>query len=577
MSESNIVEKRWVLREVPDEQVQALHDALKVHPVICRLLVRRGITTYEEAYLFFRPDLSHLHDPFLMKGMLYAVWRIERAIAKQEKILVYGDYDVDGTTSVALVYSFLREFYPDIDYYIPDRYLEGYGISTQGVDYARDNGFQLIIALDCGIRSVDKVTYAKDFGIDFIICDHHLPGDEIPQAVAVLDPKQPGCPYPYKELSGCGIGYKLVQAFALRNNIPDEVVNNLLDLLVVSIASDIVPITGENRVLAHFGLEKINHSPSMGLSSLIEHAGLTGKKLTITDLVFYLGPRINAAGRMDHGRNAVKLLLAESDEHAMRDAATLQDNNTTRKQLDKDITEEALGMIRNDAVMMARKSTVLYQPHWSKGVIGIVASRLIETYYKPTIVLTESHGMVAGSARSVSGYNVYDAINSCSDLLEQFGGHFYAAGLSLKKENLEAFIERFEQTVSSTITDEQLVPELAADAELLLSDITPGFYKILKQFAPSGPGNMRPVFWAKNCRVKGDARIVGENHLKLNVTQDGYQALSGIAFNLGQFYQVIAGNNANRPSFDILFNIEENEWQGNVSLQLNVKDIRVNG
>lgn len=563
-------------QDVDENLVQSLYASLKIHPVLCRLLVQRGITTYNEAFLFFRPKMEHLHDPFLMKGMSAAVERLEKAIANEEKILVFGDYDVDGTTAVALFYSFLCDFYPNIGFYIPDRYTEGYGISTQGIDYAEQEGYGLMVALDCGIRSVDKVAYAQQKGIDFIICDHHLPGDEVPNAVAVLDPKQADCPYPYKELSGCGIGFKLAQAFAMRNHVPNHVVEGLLDLVAVSIASDIVPITGENRVLAHFGLNLLNTNPRKGLASLIEQAGITERNLTITDLVFYLGPRINAAGRMDHGRNAVNLLLAETEDNAIDGASTLQDNNNVRKQLDKDITEEALSIIRNSPALLMRKTTVLCQPHWSKGVIGIVASRLIESYYRPTIVLTEKDGLVSGSARSVSGYDVYEAIKACEDLLEQFGGHKYAAGLSMKKENLAAFEERFEAVVSATIKEEHLSPEITVDADLDLISVTPGFYKILKQFAPFGPGNMRPVFLARYCRDKGYSKIVGENHLRLTLTQDGKHSITGMAFGQAIWAKEILMKDNSQP-VDIVYNIEENEWQGETTLRINVKDIKKAG
>jgi single-stranded-DNA-specific exonuclease len=570
------IEKRWVVNEAPEEIAAELQAALNIHPILAKLLAQRGISTFEEARHFFRPVLNDLHDPFLMKDMDKAVERLESALKNGEKILIYGDYDVDGTTAVALMYSFLKDFYPDhIDYYIPDRYTEGYGISTQGIDFAAETGRTLIIALDCGIRSVDKVAYATSKGIDFIICDHHLPGDELPAAVAVLDPKREDCTYPYNELSGCGIGYKLIQAFAGRNNIPQELVERQLDLLVVSIASDIVPITGENRILAYYGLALINRLPRKGLASLIKNAGVEGRNLSISDLVFFLGPRINAAGRMDHGKNAVNLLICETDEHAQQSADTLQDNNTNRKLVDKDITDEALSLIRGDEAMLNRKTTVLCQPHWSKGVIGIVASRLIEVYYRPTIILTEKDGVLSGSARSVRGFNVYDAIDACSDLLIQFGGHKYAAGLTMQKENFEAFSSKFEEIVAATISETSLMPEVNIDAELDICDITSKFYRILKQLAPFGPGNMRPVFVTRNCRLKRPLRIVGENHLKMTITQDNNHSCDAIAFGMGHMGEELS-RLTQSETFDMVYNLEENEWQGNTSIQVNIKDIRIN-
>jgi len=546
---------------------------LKIHPVLCRLLVNRGIYTYNEAKLFFRPRLEHLHDPFLMQDMRKAVERIEQALREEEHILVYGDYDVDGTTSVAMMYSFLGEFYNRIDYYVPHRYKEGYGISKQGIDYAHQKGYKLIIALDCGIKSVDKVRYANEMGIDFIICDHHLPGEELPPAHAVLDPKRRDCNYPYKELSGCGIGFKLIQAFARNNHIPFEIVEKYLDLVAVSIASDIVPITGENRVLAYYGMKRINKNPRKGLKSLIQYSGLK-KELTVSDVVFMLGPRINAAGRMDDARNAVKLLISETHEHAEANAEFLNQKNSERKQVDKDITAEALAMIQGNPELQKRKSTVLVQSHWHKGVIGIVASRLIETHYRPTIIFTESNGLLTGSARSVKGFNIHDAIKECSDLLEQFGGHMFAAGLSLRKENFEMFEKRFEEVVSATITEESLIPEVNIDAELSFTEINGKFYSIISQFAPFGPGNMKPVFMSRNVRDRGYSRIVGDEHLKLELTQDEGRCCKGIAFGMGDLAEKIF-HSGTEKRFDICYTLEENEWRGILNIELNVRDIKM--
>lgn len=568
--------KRWTLQPADELAVEQLHRELKIHPVFCQLLVQRGIYNFDDARAFFRPMLADLHDPFLMQGMTAAIQRIEKAIDDQEKILVYGDYDVDGTTAVSLVYSFLTEFYDLVDYYIPDRYKEGYGVSLQGIDFAAENNFSLIIALDCGIKAVNQVEYANQRNIDFIICDHHLPGETIPNAVAVLDPKRPDCRYPYKELSGCGIGYKLIEAFAQRNHIPEEVVHKYLDLTAVSIAADIVPLTGENRILAYYGLRRLNEAPREGLRALLENAGLKKEKeLTITDLVFVIAPRINAAGRMGSARNAVKLLIAPDDVDSGDDAESLNNSNNARKTEDKSITQEALQMIREDAELEAAYTTVLMQEHWHKGVIGIVASRLTETYYRPTIVFTLSEGKLTGSARSVRGYDVYEALTACDDLIEQWGGHKYAAGLSILPENYDAFRQRFEEVVRSTIPEDLRTPEVSIDAEIELKDITPNFYKILKQFGPFGPQNMRPVFLTKGVRDGGRSRIVGENHLKLNLTQDGRYTVNGIAFNMGQFFDEIKVNGRQVPKFDICYCLNENEWNGNTSIEIDAKDIRL--
>jgi len=727
------MEKRWKIKQAaPAEIAERLIKEVKVSSVIANLLYQRGVTTYDEAKLFFRPQLEHLHDPFLMKDMDKAIARIEKAISSGEKILVYGDYDVDGTTSVALVYSFLKQQTPSnspkggesaggnipnyyttdkqmwkllhekavamrnnptpaenvmwqilrkhgmeyhfrrqhiiencipdfvclekslvievdgdihdyqkeedeertmflnskgftiirfrneevigdvdnvakkisdtlqtlpsnknphaqslsplgregvgslIDYYIPDRYKEGYGVSTAGIDFAKENNFSLIIALDCGIKAIDKVAYANEKGIDFIICDHHLPGETIPNAVAVLDPKRKDCSYPYKELSGCGIGFKLVQAFAQKNNIPLGKLEEYLDLVVISIASDIVPITGENRILAYYGLKRLNTSPREGIRAMLELTNMK-KELTITDIVFVIGPRINAAGRMESGKKAVELLIAPSTEIAIESGNYLNKNNSDRRDLDIYTTQQALAMIAESPTLQQKKTTVLFDPNWHKGVIGIVASRLTETYYRPTIMLTQSNGVVSGSARSVKDFDLYEALSACSDLLQQFGGHKYAAGLTLKPENVEAFKKKFEEVVSSTITDEMLIPEIEIDAAINFSNITPPFFNIIKQFAPFGPGNMNPIFLTENVSDKGYATIVGTNHLKMDLIQQGQGTkdegrvkFPAIGFGLGEQFEFVAKKNY----FNVCYHINEQQWDGKTYLQLNVKDLR---
>ena len=583
------MEKRWVLKEKGDPEVVArLCQELSIDENLVQLLVQRGITTFDEAKDFFRPSLDKLHNPFLMKDMDKAILRIEEAFKNKEHILIYGDYDVDGTTAVALVYIFLKEHYDELDFYIPDRDKEGYGISTTGIDYAADNGFTLIIALDCGIKAVEKIQYAKDKGVDFIICDHHRPGDTVPAAVAVLDPKQIDCDYPFKELSGCGVGFKLVQAYALQNNIPFESLYPLLDLVAVSIASDIVPITGENRILAHFGLKLLNSNPRPGLEAILAYCRILRKpgnsktnddefaftrEMNINDIVFLIGPRINAAGRVESGRNSVLLLVAKSLEEAKESAATVDANNTERRTMDINTTLEALTSLDADPLSLSKKSTVIYNPEWHKGVIGIVASRLTESYYRPTIVLTISNGMITGSARSVKDFDVYDAIDACSDLLEHFGGHKYAAGLSMKPENLTEFVRRFEEIVSSTILDEQLIPEIEIDLDVKLSVINSKFLRILNQFAPFGPGNISPVFRTGQVVDTGNAKIVGKNHLKLNVIHSDITCFpySAIAFHQGEFVDDIMKGKA----FSICYNIEENEFNGSKTIQLNIKDIKL--
>ena len=563
------MQKRWAEQEVTNQKaIQDLMQSLQIDEVLARLLVGRGITTFEDARCFFRPDLCHLHDPFLMQDMEKAILRIETAIHKAEKILIYGDYDVDGTTSVALVYSFFRKYHKHLDYYIPDRYKEGYGISFQGIDYAAEHGYSLIIALDCGIKSVDKIDYANTLKIDFIICDHHTPGSILPDAVAVLDPKRSDCHYPYLELSGCGIGFKLVQAYAQKNDIPFEEICCYLDLVAVSIASDIVPITGENRVLAWYGLKKLNESPCNGLAALIE---LSGKKhYTISDVVFMIGPRINAAGRIDDAKHSVSLLIADNEVSAKNQSLVINIKNTERKEFDSSITEQALAMLDSDPTQRHRKTTVVYDESWHKGVIGIVASRLTEKYYRPTIVLTKSNGHAAGSARSVLGFDLYEALCSCSDLLEQFGGHKYAAGLTIKPENIPALQKRFEDVVSQTIPDELLIQEISIDAAIQLKDINGKLFRILNQFAPFGPLNLAPIFLTKSVSLKGPVAVVGNNHLKMSICQHDSAVFECIGFNMGECLPLIEKG----IPFDICYTIEENVWKEKRSVQLNIKGIR---
>ena len=565
------MQKRWIMADKAESVlVDQLTVALQIDRTLGALLVNRNVKSFDEARHFFRQNVGHLHDPFLMQDMEKAVLRIEKAIAKKEKILVYGDYDVDGTTSVAVVYQFFKKRYPHVEFYIPNRYNEGYGISTAGIDFAEENGFSLIIALDCGIKSVDKVIYAGKKSIDFVICDHHMPGDELPPAAAILDPKRTDCQYPFKELSGCGIGFKLIQAFAEKNNLPWDNVSCYLDLVAVSIACDLVHITGENRTLAVLGLEKLNNNPCIGLKALMDVAG-NRENYSITDLVFSLGPRINAAGRIDDAKHAVNLLIADCDIAAANYGEQINQKNTQRKEHDLSITGQALNMIAGSEEMIARKSTVVYQENWHKGVIGIVASRLTEKYYRPTVVLTKSSGVLTGSARSVYGFDLYEALCGCSDLLMQFGGHKYAAGLTLLPENLPAFASKFEEVVSATITPEQLIQSIRVDASLNLEQITPKFYRILKQFGPFGPENMTPVFVTKNVYVSGPVNLVGSNHLKLCVMQANSPAFSCIGFGLGEYISILK----NGVPFDICYTIEENNFKDQNTLQLNIKDIKL--
>ncbi|MBL0050756.1 MAG: single-stranded-DNA-specific exonuclease RecJ [Bacteroidetes bacterium] len=570
-----MTDKRWVsFPNLNHSIIDSLHEELKIHPVLCSLLVQRGITNFEEARNFFRPSLEMLHDPFLMKDMDIAVERINTAIAAKEKIMVYGDYDVDGTTAVSLMYLFLRSLFANVEFYIPNRYSEGYGVSITGIDVAKQNGCTLIIALDCGIKAMEKVDYANSLGIDFIICDHHRPSATLPAAVAVLDPKRNDCEYPYKELTGCGIGFKLAQAIAQNNNIPFSDLDQYLDLVAISIAADIVEILGENRILMHYGLKRLNQNPRQGLKAIMHVGNIDKKQLDVSDIVFVIAPRINAAGRIESGNQAVELLTAKDVERAIFHGGEIDEKNTTRKELDQNITEHAFQMIESDPDFVNRKSTVVFHTEWHKGVIGIVASRLSDRYYRPTIVLTLTNGHVAGSARSVKDFDIYNAIESCSDLLDQFGGHMYAAGLTMKEENVPAFIEKFEKIVAQTIETNSLTKEITVDAVLDLKEITPKFYKILKQFSPFGPGNMAPVFQTNNLVDSGYGRVVGNNHLKLSLTQDGpvKYTFDAIAFQLGEHI----GTLEKKVPLDVVYHIDENHFNGKTTLQLNVKDIRVN-
>jgi single-stranded-DNA-specific exonuclease len=564
------MEKRWDYKAVPDaEDVAALSKVINVNEIISSMLIQRGIHDFDSAKAFFRPALETLHDPFLMKDMSQAVSRIEHAISNNQKILIYGDYDVDGTTSVSLVYGFLKSRYSNVDFYIPDRYSEGYGVSTTGIEFAKDNNFSLIISLDCGIKSVDKVSMANSYGIDFIICDHHRPGDELPRAIAVLDPKREDCEYPYKELSGCGVGFKLLQAFCIKKNIPLDELYSYLDLVAISIASDIVPITGENRILTYYGLKLINKNPRPGVKALIELAGFK-KALDVTNIVFGLGPRINAAGRISHANSAVNLLISETMDEAQEHAKGINAKNSTRKDFDQIITQEALQMIEENSSGKNFKSTVLFKEDWHKGVIGIVASRCIEKYYRPTIILTVSNNYATGSARSVYGFDVYEAISKCSDLLEHFGGHMYAAGLTMKVENVPAFRERFELAVASDIKEEQLLPRIEVDLKISLDQINEKLLSLIEQMGPFGPQNMQPVFVSEFVVDDGRSRVLKEQHLKLSIRQEGSGSIDAIGFGMSHFYENISKG---KP-FHICYNISENDFNGSKSLQLMIRDIK---
>ncbi|GAA4447218.1 single-stranded-DNA-specific exonuclease RecJ [Nibrella saemangeumensis] len=572
--------KRWIVKPFPDapaqrKAIEELTRSLGVNPFMASLLVQRGVHTFDEARTFFRPEITHLHDPFLMKDMEKAVERLQFAMLRQEKILVYGDYDVDGTTSVALFYGFLKTIYPNVDYYIPDRYKEGYGISKQGIRWAHENGFTLIVSLDCGIKSIDRVTEAAELDIDFIICDHHRPGAALPPAVAVLDPKRDDCAYPYKELTGCGVGFKLLHAFCLFRNLPLDDLYGYLDLVVVSIASDIVPINGENRVLAYYGLKRLNASPRPGLKALARIANFT-KDLDINNVVFGLGPRINAAGRIEHAKAAVQLLLARNDVEADEFALKINEHNKSRQGFDKDITDQALAMILGDEVLRSAKSTVLFNQGWHKGVIGIVASRCIERFHRPTIILTKSNeDKAAGSARSVPGFDVYEAIEACSDLLEQFGGHTFAAGLTLSIDKIPAFQKKFEQVVASRIREEQLTPMVEIDLPLDFDAIDRKFYNIVRQMSPFGPQNLQPMFMTEDVYLAGLPVLMKEKHIRINVRQGrSGHVFQAVGFNLSGWHEPLIQCLRHNKPFSICYQVEENNYNGNSSLQLHLKDIK---
>ncbi len=563
------MQKRWNILQADEEKVSSLREALNINRALCRILVQRGIDDFEKAKQYFRPQLTDLHDPWLMKDMDKAVSRILASFEKGEKVLVFGDYDVDGTTSVASVYQFIHNVYSDTDFYIPHRYREGYGISKMGIDFAKENGFTLIVSLDCGIKSVDLIAYAKTLGIDFIVCDHHLPDHELPPAVAILNPKQKDCPYPYKELCGCGVGFKLMMALSEKLGLPEESYLVYLDLVATAIAADIVPITGENRTLAFYGLKKVNEDPCAGIKALMQLAGIQ-KHMHISNLVFVIAPRVNAAGRMDDARKAVQLFVEHDYTKALEFAEMLHSDNADRREADSSITEEALALIQNDSTAESRKTTVVFQEHWHKGVVGIVASRLIETYYRPTIVLTRSGEYVAGSARSVAGFNLYEAIHACREHLLGYGGHFAAAGMTLLPENVQLFSDAFEKEVCRLITDELLIPEITIDAEISFSEITPSFFSILAQMEPFGPDNMRPLFIAKNVHDAGFSKIVKEQHIRFVLKQNNI-TLTGIGFNMAPKFHLLQ----DRQPLDIVFTIDENVWNGETSLQLKMIDIKL--
>ncbi len=572
------MEKRWVSKpRVDQKEVDYLAEVLNINDLLANLLVQRGVKTFDQAKSFFRPSLESLYDPFRMEDMNLAIERIEKAIQSNQRILIYGDYDVDGTTSVAMVYSFLSKFYSNLDYYIPDRYAEGYGVSYKGINYAAHDNVSLIIALDCGIKAVEKIDYANSLNIDFIICDHHTPEKNLPNAVAVLDPKRKDCAYPFKELSGCGVGFKMLQAFSRTNHIDAEYLYTFLDLVAVSIASDIVPIIDENRILTFFGLKQLNNSPRTGLKAIIDVSGLGDKhqQIVVEDIVFRIGPRINATGRLESGKNAVDLLITSNKKMADNMAKKVNSCNDERKNIDRNITQHAIKMISSEPGFQEKKSTVLYNSSWHKGVVGIVASRMIEIYYRPTIILTASNGLATGSARSVPGFDIYEALNECSDLIENFGGHTYAAGLTIEIENINKFKQRFERIVEQNLTEEQLIPQLNIDSEIEFSNITERFYKILKQFQPFGPQNLAPLFVARDVKDTGEARLVGPNkeHMKLSLVQKNNpgKLFPGIAFQQADHYSDI---HKGKP-FDICFSVEENNFRGNRTLQLNIKDIKI--
>ncbi|HQX71790.1 MAG TPA: single-stranded-DNA-specific exonuclease RecJ [Chitinophagaceae bacterium] len=562
------MQKRWKILTADRQKVNVLQQSLKIHPVICKILIQRGIETFEQAKDFFRPQLTALHSPWLMKDMDKAVERVTRAVNLKEKILVFGDYDVDGTTAVASMYQFLKKIHSNLDFYIPHRYREGYGISKAGIDFAKENGFSLIISLDCGIKSADLIGYAKELAIDFIVCDHHLPDEILPPAVAILNPKQKDCNYPFKELCGCGVGFKLMCALSEKMQLPENAAFEYLDLLATAIAADIVPVAGENRILAFHGLIKANKNPNYGIRALSKLSGLV-KDLHITNLVFMIAPKVNAAGRMDDARKAVQMFVANTEEEALLYAEQLHSDNTDRKEADKSITEEALALIHGKEEWIKRKSTVVFQPHWHKGVVGIVASRLIEHHYRPTIVLTQSGEYAAGSARSVPGFNLYEAIHACREHLLGYGGHFAAAGMTLELEKVDAFREKFEEIVSSTIQPELLIPEIIIDAEISLKDIKQTFYDIISQMEPYGPENLRPVFITRNVINSGYSKIVKEEHIRFSLREDNF-IMNGIGFGMAGKFHLLD----NQQPIDIVYTIDENEWNETKSLQLKVIDIQ---
>ena len=563
------MQKRWKILSAETAVTDNLVTALKVNKTLCQILVQRGMNSFEKSKDYFRPQLSQLHSPWLMKDMEKAVSRIENAFKYNEKILVFGDYDVDGTTSVASMYQFLKGINPQVEYYIPHRYKEGYGVSKMGIDFAKDQAITLIISLDCGIKSVDLIAYAKELGIDFIVCDHHLPDVILPNAIAILNAKQIDCNYPYKELCGCGVSFKLMQALSERLNLPNEAYLNYLDLVATAIAADIVPITGENRILAFYGIKKVNENPCAGIKALIQLSSVK-KQMHINNLVFVIAPRINAAGRMDDAKKAVQLFIEQDFNRALEIAEMLQIDNLDRREADSTITEEALAMIEENPAMINRKSTVLFQPHWHKGVIGIVASRLIETYYRPTIILTKSGEVVAGSARSVSGFNLYEAIHICREHLLGYGGHFAAAGMTMLPEQVENFRTAFENAVAASITPELLIPEIVVDAEIKLSDITPSFYNIICQMEPFGPDNMRPVFVTRKVIDTGFSKLVKEQHIKFSVRQQNVM-VSGIGFNMSEKFHLLQM----KEPVDIVYTLDENEWNNEKNIQLKVIDVRL--
>lgn len=564
------MQKRWTILKDDEQKTASLHKALNIHPLICKILSQRGIESFEASKDFFRPQLSDLHSPWLMKDMDKAVERVLQAIEQNENILVFGDYDVDGTTSVASMYRFLQKIHSQLDFYIPHRYREGYGVSKAGIDFAKENDFTLIISLDCGIKSVELITYAKQLGIDFVVCDHHMPDDELPPAVAILNAKQIDCNYPYKELCGCGVGFKLMSALTEKLQLPEAYLYESLDLVATAIAADIVPITGENRILAFYGLKKVNENPNNGIKAL-SHLSAVSKEtpLQISTLVFMIAPRVNAAGRMDDARKAVEMFVADTYEESLRFAEMLHSDNTDRKEADSNTTQDALLMISENKEWLHNKSTVLYQPAWHKGVVGIVASRVIEHYYRPTIILTKSGEFAAGSARSVPGFNLYEAIHACKEYLLGYGGHFAAAGMTLEIKNIDAFRKKFEEVVSATIEPDLLIPEIIIDTEISLKDITYPFYNILSQMEPFGPENLRPVFIARNVTDTGYTKVVKEQHIRFSIEQNGV-SITGIGFGMADKIHLFE----NKKPVDIVFKLDENEWNGNKNLQIRVVDVR---